>query len=929
MTVVFGAIQKCLPGAPRLARRLSAACLLVAPLLLSIPAMGQASRDRDGDGVLDTLDNCPDHENTSQRDTDRDGFGNRCDPDFNNDGIVDSVDRTLMTESFVFEPHGGSDSHVREGEPPECGETCGAGESGPACSEGVWSRADRERARDFDLDENGVVDARDLRILNSFQGKAPGPLDDSDGDGALDGRDLCPEAPERGVPLLAGCTALDVAQRPERLVDPVVGFVEDLREFVAEAPELAAVREQLGLAVESLNRASRSVRAGDPCGAAGPMSAAEEHFASAGLELEALNELARDAVGRVTPGDDVSAEELVLLDFEFFAHEATRARDTAAIVRGAFREICEHGQPVAGRAAVVARVSDGDRRVQFEDGASFAFAEPLRAEGGLAEGVEVAVSGLDFGDGTGIVTEWIGPAQPGPPPGAMPCIRPLFAPVQRMAPLFPGPYLTHDPAGYLVDGEYQVEEGMRITATHPLLCSPKEGERFSLEVRITYTTETGQVIADHPLAADLDALDVPVPLPLDIEPHSLAQLAVNARKQSCGPVGGNLQICSVPEVFATSELALRVRQRWAYCGVSYERTLLDVDDQLLSAQGQQTDFRTTHVTGGFPFPPFLGEFAAEAYAANGFGAVVPIGIGDPFAVFSHDFFPVYVKAQLTGGKTGVAPPGPLNLEGAAQEQNALLETGVPHPAGVMWPHRRGLNNGHEFQFSCAVPKIVRDVVNFCPDRPVDAYYRMPFLAENFKKSFPEEDRAWTQSLGNFDGTHDGFAYDMGASCGTTIRAPRAGVVVFINDGSSTEWGKSCDDGMADCPNHTCCAPNLPLNPDCRANSISLRHQDGHFTSYLHLSNGSVSHQLGDIVRRGEGIAAIGATGNAGGPHVHWKEFKDWICDTANKCSVTDVLMLFEALNPAPEPGDLDDQLLRCYEPKNGDPLLSNNLPWPR
>ena len=51
-----------------------------------------AAVDTDNDGVDDTADNCTLVSNADQRDTNGDGFGNACDPDFNNDGIVNFID---------------------------------------------------------------------------------------------------------------------------------------------------------------------------------------------------------------------------------------------------------------------------------------------------------------------------------------------------------------------------------------------------------------------------------------------------------------------------------------------------------------------------------------------------------------------------------------------------------------------------------------------------------------------------------------------------------------------------------------------------------------------------------------------------------------------------------------------------------------------
>lgn len=87
----------------------------------------------DGDGVPDDLDNCSEKPNWCQRDTDGDNYGNYCDPDFDNDLIVNPADLARFKLCYFTD-----DS-------------------------------------DCDLDGNGVVGSSDLVILKSMFYKPPGP----------------------------------------------------------------------------------------------------------------------------------------------------------------------------------------------------------------------------------------------------------------------------------------------------------------------------------------------------------------------------------------------------------------------------------------------------------------------------------------------------------------------------------------------------------------------------------------------------------------------------------------------------------------------------------------------------------------------------------------------------------------------------------
>jgi hypothetical protein len=94
---------------------------------------GNGAADTDGDGQPDNNDNCIAHANADQRDSDMDGYGNRCDADFDDNCIVNTVDLGLFRLAYF---------------------TTDA---------------------DADLDGDGIVNAVDLGILKSLFFAPPGP----------------------------------------------------------------------------------------------------------------------------------------------------------------------------------------------------------------------------------------------------------------------------------------------------------------------------------------------------------------------------------------------------------------------------------------------------------------------------------------------------------------------------------------------------------------------------------------------------------------------------------------------------------------------------------------------------------------------------------------------------------------------------------
>ena len=111
--------------------------------------------DDDGDGVLDSTDNCLLIPNPSQRDTDGDGIGDDCDPDADNDGHSNAAD------NCPFNANPAQNDRDGDGDGDACDDSDGDGLSD------AWDNCPTNHNRDqADTDGDGMGDECDNDIDN-------------------------------------------------------------------------------------------------------------------------------------------------------------------------------------------------------------------------------------------------------------------------------------------------------------------------------------------------------------------------------------------------------------------------------------------------------------------------------------------------------------------------------------------------------------------------------------------------------------------------------------------------------------------------------------------------------------------------------------------------------------------------------------------
>ncbi len=195
--------------------------------------------DRDGDGVPDVADNCQNTSNPKQEDRDKDGFGDVCDPDFDQNGIVVAHEVDFIRDCEGIDltiPQRYSD-RVNPANIP------------------VIDRIRALECGKADLDGDNDVDGDDIVLAADLLGERPGPS-------GIDGKipqdsDQCPNSDTRpdiiidecepGVSNMLfdnGCSMMDLMERCNKSAGNHGQFVRCVSRFTNEWKKAGLISNQ-------------------------------------------------------------------------------------------------------------------------------------------------------------------------------------------------------------------------------------------------------------------------------------------------------------------------------------------------------------------------------------------------------------------------------------------------------------------------------------------------------------------------------------------------------------------------------------------------------------------------------------------------------------------------------------------------------------
>lgn len=201
------------------------------------------SKDKDGDGLEDEVDRCPDDEEDLDGFEDEDGCP---DLDDDGDGIPDEDDKCPKVAGIKAER--GCPSRVRDSDGDGIDD---AADQCPNEAEDKDGFQDADGCPDPDNDGDGVPDTadkcpNDAEDKDGFDDEDGCPDPDNDGDGIPDASDQCPDRPEvkNGLDDTDGCP--DTTQRDLALTDTRIEILKPIQFLVDKVrPESGPVLDQL------------------------------------------------------------------------------------------------------------------------------------------------------------------------------------------------------------------------------------------------------------------------------------------------------------------------------------------------------------------------------------------------------------------------------------------------------------------------------------------------------------------------------------------------------------------------------------------------------------------------------------------------------------------------------------------------------------
>lgn len=648
---------------------------------------------------------------------------------------------------------------------------------------------------------------------------------DSDGDGVEDELDACAGTPEGARVVEAGCSATDLVLRPEALVGDAFERFERLHGLTEPDGSTVLPPDAATALLEGelqLHEALDRMRFEGPCAASPAWSGAVDAVAAADGVLQGfVAGLARQIPVPTEESVDVDEASTRYLAWRLEARRLGEALERLGLGHEVVSGLCRDfatGQEVTGE---VESFDPGSRILRFRDGPSVVMARDAVFEEGLADGARVSAdvwmhaNGDLLGKSTALFpSEW--PFIPGLSYDL--CLQLRIAPIQPKP--LNGIWIEHPTYGYEDGGRLHLEQGMRVGAEGAGCPGVLEGQgpngedvllKYHYQVELTYRTEGGSWKTTT-LAPQLGHGSEPVKLPQDANASWLHTLTATKYKRTCTPdptpeFPGDFN-CSSPQPVLTQSYDVYLYEPYTQCTATLNTTVFDLEDDEPNAWRSATVVNAGISSPGVSFVQFQ---ARARKIVNGTPFNAWIGVGEPFAIYSEDPFPLY---------------------------------GTDNAAGLQWPNATGTRNGQPFRYSCSVPEIVRDVIDYCPG--TDTFYRLPFLQG-------QSTQVTQGNGGSF--THDGwqwFALDFSGLTGAPLVAARGGEVVDV-----------VSDVAVNC--------QATPYPGCPAygNYVAIEHQDGDISWALHMVTNSPMVSVGQQVKRGDWIGLLGNTGNSTGPHTHF------------------------------------------------------------